>query len=102
MRRARFYILVLGLTLLPQLLAANDLVRWLASQDKLALGSSLQSAGRVGWHRGNLGLPYRVSGRLDVERPGWVITMHAAGTAIRPRRQPAKPAVKTSVRLRSR
>lgn len=41
MRRARFYVLVLGLTLLPQLLAAGDLVRWLASQGQLALGLSV-------------------------------------------------------------
>ncbi|HTO99028.1 MAG TPA: metallophosphoesterase [Myxococcales bacterium] len=38
MRRARFYILVLGLTLLPQVVAASDLVRWLADQDQIALG----------------------------------------------------------------
>jgi predicted MPP superfamily phosphohydrolase len=41
MRRARFYILVLGLTLLPQLVAASDLVRWLAAQGQLALGWSV-------------------------------------------------------------
>jgi uncharacterized protein len=41
MRRARFYILVLGLTLLPQLLAASDLVRWLAAHGQLALGLSV-------------------------------------------------------------
>lgn len=41
MRRLRFYILVLGLTLLPQLLAASDLVRWLASEGQLALGISV-------------------------------------------------------------
>jgi predicted MPP superfamily phosphohydrolase len=41
MRRARFYILILGLTLLPQVLAANDLVRWLASEGQLALGLSV-------------------------------------------------------------
>ena len=41
MRRARFYILVLGLTLLPQLVAASDLVRWLAAQGQLALGLSV-------------------------------------------------------------
>src|SRR3954463_12842519 len=40
MRRARFYILVLGLTLLPQVVAASDLVRWLAAQGQLALGLS--------------------------------------------------------------
>src|SRR5262249_62359299 len=38
MRRARFYILVLGLTLLPQIVAASDLVRWLTEQGQLALG----------------------------------------------------------------
>jgi hypothetical protein len=38
MRRARFYILVLGLTLVPQVVAASDLVRWLAEQDQVALG----------------------------------------------------------------
>src|SRR3954471_6725199 len=41
MRRARFYILILGLTLLPQLLAANDLVRWFANEGHLALGLSV-------------------------------------------------------------
>ena len=41
MRRARFYILVLGLTLLPQVVAASDLVRWLAAQDQVALGLSV-------------------------------------------------------------
>jgi len=41
MRRARFYILVLGLTLLPQVVAASDLVGWLAANDQLALGLSV-------------------------------------------------------------
>lgn len=41
MRRARFYILVLALTLLPQLLAAGHLVRWLATHHQLALGFSV-------------------------------------------------------------
>src|SRR3954469_3029766 len=41
MRRARFYILLLGLTLLPQLLAASDLVQWLAGEGQLALGLSV-------------------------------------------------------------
>src|SRR5207253_3237654 len=40
MRKARFYILVLGLTLLPQVVAASDLVRWLASQGQVVLGLS--------------------------------------------------------------
>src|SRR2546422_9469992 len=41
MRKARFYILVLGLTLLPQVVAASDLVRWLASQGQVVLGLSV-------------------------------------------------------------
>jgi uncharacterized protein YbjQ (UPF0145 family) len=53
-------------------------------KEKFALGSSLQTSDRLGWHLGRLGLPYRVSGHSDVERRGWVITMHAAGTAVRP------------------
>ena len=41
MRRARFYIVILGLTLLPQVLAASDLVRWFAREGQLALGLSV-------------------------------------------------------------
>jgi predicted MPP superfamily phosphohydrolase len=41
MRRVRFYILVLGLTLLPQVVATSDLVRWLAAQGQVALGISV-------------------------------------------------------------
>ena len=41
MRRARFFILLLALTLLPQVLAANALVRWLAAHGQLALGLSV-------------------------------------------------------------
>jgi uncharacterized protein len=41
MRRARFYILVLALTLLPQILAAAHLVRWLAGRGQQALGFSV-------------------------------------------------------------
>ena len=68
-------------------------------REKLALASSLSGSVR-GWQRGRFGLPYRVSGHSDVERRGWVITMHAAGTAIRDRQSapPATP-IKTTVRL---
>jgi Putative heavy-metal-binding len=66
-------------------------------RDKLALGSSLQTAPYRGWNRGRLGLPYYVSGRVDAERRGWVITMHAAGTAVRPRSGPAEFPVKPAV-----
>ncbi|HUJ24660.1 MAG TPA: metallophosphoesterase [Myxococcales bacterium] len=41
MRRVRFFILLLGLTLVPQVLAAADLVRWLAARGQLALGLSV-------------------------------------------------------------
>jgi len=44
MRRARFYIFVLALTLVPQVLAAADLVRWLARQGQMALGLSVPGA----------------------------------------------------------
>ena len=54
-------------------------------RDKLALATSLGSGAQRGWQRGRLGIPYFVSGHADTERRGWVITMHAAGTAVRPR-----------------
>ena len=41
MRRARFYILILAITLLPQLVAGSDLLGWLSAQGQLALGLSL-------------------------------------------------------------
>jgi uncharacterized protein YbjQ (UPF0145 family) len=71
-------------------------------REKLALGSSLQTSDRLGWHLGRLALPYRVSGHSDVERKGWVITMHAAGTAVRPAPGPPATPVKTAVRIAPR
>ncbi|HYZ82444.1 MAG TPA: heavy metal-binding domain-containing protein [Solirubrobacteraceae bacterium] len=71
-------------------------------RDKLALAASLQTAPYRGWNRGRLGLPYYVSGRGDAERRGWVITMHAAGTAIRPRSGPSRIPVKPAVRMGAR
>jgi hypothetical protein len=70
-------------------------------RDKLALASSLTGSMQRGWQRGALGIPYRVTGRGDVERKGWVITMHAAGTAIRPGVSGSPPQVKTSMRMRT-
>jgi uncharacterized protein YbjQ (UPF0145 family) len=67
--------------------------------EKFALASSLQSSELRGWHRGRFGLPYRVSGRGDVERAGWMITMHAAGTAVRRRQGPAQHSVRTAIRM---
>jgi uncharacterized protein YbjQ (UPF0145 family) len=66
---------------------------------KFPLASSLQSSEMRGWHRGRFGVPYRVSGRGEAERAGWVITMHAAGTAMRRREVPSPQAVKTAIRM---
>jgi hypothetical protein len=68
-------------------------------REKLSVASSLQTAPYRGWNRGRLGLPYYVSGRGDAERRGWVITMHAAGTAVRPRSGPSQLQVKPAVRM---
>jgi uncharacterized protein YbjQ (UPF0145 family) len=51
-------------------------------REKLGLASAFGSPVNRGWRRGGLGVPYFLSGRVDAERKGWVITMHAAGTAI--------------------
>jgi uncharacterized protein YbjQ (UPF0145 family) len=71
-------------------------------RDKLAVASAFTET-RRGWHVGPLGLPHRVSGRSDIERRGWVITMHAAGTATRAGAgsRSGPPEVKTSMRMRS-
>jgi hypothetical protein len=71
-------------------------------RDKLSLASSLQSGMPRGWHVGRLGLPYFVSGHSDFKRSGWVITMHAAGTAIRPRNGSGHHPIKTTVRMEAR
>jgi hypothetical protein len=70
-----------------------------AHREKLALASAQQTEDRRGWHRGRLGVPYRVSGHSDVDRAGWVITMHAAGTAIRGRPGSATYSVKAAMRM---
>ncbi len=69
-------------------------------RDKLAVASAFTET-RRGWQRGSFGIPYRVTGRTDVERRGWVITMHAAGTAITRGADGPGPKVKTSMRMRS-
>lgn len=69
-------------------------------REKLALASAVSSANLRGWQRGRLGIPYFVSGKGDVERDGWVITMHGAGTAIRRRPQGgSQPPLKTAIRM---
>jgi Putative heavy-metal-binding len=70
-------------------------------REKLALASAVRTPEHHGWGRGRLGIPYYVSGRMDAERRGWVITMHAAGTAIRPRVGGGPPSARpTETRLR--
>jgi hypothetical protein len=69
---------------------------------KFALASSIGSAEQRGWHKGRLGMPYYVKGRGDAERKGWMITMHAAGTAIRPAQRPPDLPVKTQIRMGGR
>lgn len=54
-------------------------------RETLPVASSMSSPEVRGWQRSDGGMPYYVSGRGDAKRSGWVITMHAAGTAIRPR-----------------
>jgi uncharacterized protein YbjQ (UPF0145 family) len=71
-------------------------------REKLALASSIQTSDWRGWHRGRFGLPYRVSGHSDTERRGWVITMHAAGTAVRRRPGASQLAVKPTIRMGGR
>jgi Putative heavy-metal-binding len=72
-------------------------------RDKLALASSLQSESRRGWHLGRFGIPYFVSGHSDFKRRGWVITMHASGTAVRPTQGPSnQEKVKTTMRMEGR
>ena len=71
-------------------------------RDKLPLASALGSPSQRGWNKGSWGLPYYVTGRADVDRRGWVITMHAAGTAVRRQGQPTGPSVKTQIRMEPR
>jgi hypothetical protein len=72
-------------------------------REKFSLASAVTSANLRGWHVGRLGIPYRVSGKGDVERDGWVVTMHGAGTAVRRRRDLlTPPAIKTAVRMGAR
>lgn len=72
-------------------------------REVFGLASPLTSSDHRGWHRGRLGIPYRVSGKGDAERGGWVITVHGAGTAIGPRsRTEAEPPLKMAIRMGDR
>lgn len=72
-------------------------------REKFSLGSAVTSENLRGWHLGRLGIPYRVSGKGDVEREGWVVTMHGAGTAVRRRADPGPPPpLKAAIRMGGR
>jgi hypothetical protein len=72
-------------------------------KETIALASSLQGANFRGWNRGPLGLPYWVSGHSGTDRRGWVIQMHAAGTAVRPAAGAAPTGtLKTTMRMGTR
>jgi uncharacterized protein YbjQ (UPF0145 family) len=69
-------------------------------RDTFSLASAVSSANLRGWHLGRLGIPYRVSGKGDVEREGWVVTMHGAGTAVRRREDSGPPPpLKAAIRM---
>ena len=71
-------------------------------REELPAAPSVPSRSPGGWNRGVLGIPYYVRRRGEVERQGWLITMHGAGTAIRRREVvPQYPAEKT-MRMGSR
>jgi hypothetical protein len=72
------------------------------NHEKLSVASSIGATGHRGWNRGSLGLPYYVRGDVGADRSGWVITMHAAGTAIRHGRGPGDQTVKTQIRMGAR
>jgi uncharacterized protein YbjQ (UPF0145 family) len=71
-------------------------------RDKFALASSIGSQAQRGWHRGRVGIPYYVRGDAGAGRKGWVIVMHAAGTAIRSPRRPPDFPVETQIRIGAR
>lgn len=71
-------------------------------RETLELGSSLASRSRQGWHMSRVGVPYRVKGGGVAKRPGWMVTMHAAGTAIRLRERADTAPAKTTIRLGAR
>jgi len=70
--------------------------------EELPAAPSVPSRSPAGWNRGVLGIPYYVKRRGDVERKGWLITMHGAGTAIRRRRDVPQYPPETTMRLGSK
>jgi uncharacterized protein YbjQ (UPF0145 family) len=71
-------------------------------REELPAAPSVPSRSPPGWNRGPLGIPYYVKRRGDVERKGWLITMHGAGTAIRRHDSVQRYAPETTLRLRSK
>jgi hypothetical protein len=70
-------------------------------EGEFSLENPMRVAARPGWQQGRVGLPTYVKGGSDVERNGWVITMHGSGTAIRRREDGRSHPPETTVRLSS-
>lgn len=61
-------------------------------EQELSVERTAQRPVLPGWASSELGLPsYAGGGKGDIERKGWVITMHGSGTAIRARPERASP-----------
>jgi uncharacterized protein YbjQ (UPF0145 family) len=70
-------------------------------EGEFSLENPMRVATRPGWQQGQVGLPTYVKGGSEVERSGWVITMHGSGTAIRRRADGSSYPPETTVRLNS-
>lgn len=63
-----------------------------AREKEIALEDPTMPRSTRGLTRGELGVPAYVTGKSDIERSGWAITMHGSGTAIRKRsEEPSYP-----------
>jgi uncharacterized protein YbjQ (UPF0145 family) len=71
-------------------------------REEFTAARSVPSSYAPGWHRGRLGIPFYVSRAGDVERKGWLITMHGAGTAIRRREAVRRYPPEKTMRLGAR
>lgn len=72
------------------------------ARETFELGSSLTSRSRHGWHLSRVGIPYRVKGSGLAKRRGWMVTVHGAGTAVRPSRRAVTTPAKTTIRFGAR
>jgi uncharacterized protein YbjQ (UPF0145 family) len=72
----------------------------LVSEDDLEHRATMPTGKPRGWQPGLLGVPYYSSGAGEASRSGHIITMHAAGTAIRRVRDVGDVAARLSLRMR--